>query len=372
MTLPLLLPIILTAETAISIADERPRIPVINCSGLRSDKFLSANDKIPMAIAILFINEPNAYILTGPLKRSNFSIIANAPINSANRTPIPTNPPAIAVKSIEETSNKDPANNAIAPAILIKVLAFKSFWYASSASLALISTSFTCFPNPLNDPIIPLAVSATSATSPVIFFTCLTISTAEPALIKSKMVPKSIVPITSAKLSIIGSRNFLISLKPLIIAPKKLLKSKLAKYPIKVEILVFRLNKKLATLSNAFLILEEIVSKNPISLADCRRSVKNCPILAPASNKFVPIPSNNLPIGEIPLINALIVSPTNGIISNNPLNVVLILSAVSSLILNFSVKSLNLFVKSINFIEVIGGNTSSQAPLIELNTFPNP
>ena len=110
------------------MADARPRTPVINCSGLRSDKFLSANDKIPIAIAILFIIEPKVYILTGPLKRSNFSIRANVPINSANKTPIPTNPPAIAVKSIEETSNKDPANNAIAPAIFIKILAFKSFW----------------------------------------------------------------------------------------------------------------------------------------------------------------------------------------------------------------------------------------------------
>ena len=257
------------------MVDERPRIPVINCSGLRSDKFLSANDKIPMAIAILFINEPNAYILTGPLKRSNFSIIANAPINSANKTPIPSNPPAIEFKSIEETRIKDPANSAIAAAIFIKVLAFKSFWYASNASLALISTSFICFPNPLNDPMIPLADSATSATSPVIFLTCLTISTAEPALIKSKIVPKLIVPITSAKLFITGSKKFLTSPKPDMIAPKKLLKSKLAKYPIKVEILSFKVTKKLPTLSNARLMLELIVSKNPISLADCRRSVKN-------------------------------------------------------------------------------------------------
>ena len=217
-----------------------------------------------------------------------------------------------------------------------------------------------------------MADSATSATSPVIFLTCLTISTAEPALIKSKIVPKLIVPITSAKLLITGSRNFLTSPNPVMIAPKKLLKSKLAKYPIKVEILSFKVTKKLPTLSNACLMLDEIVSKNPISLADCRRSVKNCPILAPASNKPVPSPLNILPIGDIPSINALIVLPTNGIISNNPLNVVLIFPAVSSLILNFSVKSLNLFVKSINFIEVIGGNTSSQAPLIELNTFPNP
>ena len=110
------------------MVDARPRIPVINCSGLRSDKFLSANDKIPIAIAILFIIEPNVYIFTGPPKRSNFSITANAPTNSANRTPIPTNPPAIEVKSIEETRIKDPANNAIAAANFIKVLAFKSFW----------------------------------------------------------------------------------------------------------------------------------------------------------------------------------------------------------------------------------------------------
>ena len=186
------------------------------------------------------------------------------------------------------------------------------------------------------------------------------------------MVLKLIVPITSDKLFITGSRNFPSDLKPDMIAPKKLLKSILAKYPIKVEILSFKVTKKLPTLSNARLILDEIVSKNPISLADCRRLVKNCPILAPAFNKLVPNPLNIFPIGEIPSINALIVLPTNGIISNNPLNVVLIFPAVSSLILNFSVKSLNLFVKSINFIEVIGGNTSSQAPLIELNTFPNP
>ena len=75
------------AETAKSIVEANPKIPVINCSGLRSDKFLSANDKIPIAIAIFIINVPNVCILIGPPKRSNFSIIANVPINSANKTP---------------------------------------------------------------------------------------------------------------------------------------------------------------------------------------------------------------------------------------------------------------------------------------------
>ena len=84
-------------------------------------------------------------------------------------------------------------------------------------------------------------VSLISANMP---FNCLTISIAEPALIKPNNVSKFIDPITFDKLSNTGD-NIVVTLeKPEPIAAKKLLKSKLYKYVKSVPIfsLIFNIN----------------------------------------------------------------------------------------------------------------------------------
>ena len=75
-------------------------------------------------------------------------------------------------------------------------------------------------------------------------------------------------------------------------------------------------------------------------------------------------------IGLIPFMTEATVSFTSAKISNNPLNVVFIFAAVLSLILKFSVRSLNLLDSSISFSPVIAGNTSRQASPTEPNAFP--
>jgi len=61
--------------------------------------------------------------------------------------------------------------------------------------------------------------------------------------------------------------------------------------------------------------------------------------------------------------------PPLNILKNN-LNVSLILFKVSSPIFIFSVNSLNLTVASYTCFPVVGGNTSTKAPLIAPNTLP--
>ena len=134
----------------------------------------------------------------------------------------------------------------------------------------------------------------------------------------------------------------------------------------------FKPSTKFARPSNALLKPDETDSNIPISLADFLILLMNSPNFEAVSKIVGPIPLNIPPKGLIPFITETTPSLTNAKISNNPLNVVLIFPAVSSLILNFSVRSLNLLDNSTNLSPVIAGNTSLQASPIEPNTFPSP
>ena len=93
-----------------------------------------------------------------------------------------------------------------------------------------------------------------------------------------------------------------------------------------------------------------------------------------------PVTVNILEANELlPPITVLIpfANPTNNclpisIIANNPLNVLLKLFKVGSLILKFSVKLLILEVMLYNCSDVVGGNISLNAPPIALNTSNKP
>ena len=133
------LPISLTAETAKSIVEANPKIPVINCSGFSSDNFLSALDKINIEVENAIKNAE--IFMPPPPRTSNFSIRINAPTSSAIATVSPPNPTARRFPSIDDNSNNDPARMAIAPAILSNVLAFKSRWYDANASFTEFNVS---------------------------------------------------------------------------------------------------------------------------------------------------------------------------------------------------------------------------------------
>ena len=112
--------------TASPITTVNPKIPVSNCFGSSFPNFSIAAANINIDVEN---DKKNAEILIPPPPiTSNLSIITKAATNSTMAAVIPANPIASLSPSMDEISNNAPANMAIAPAIFIKVLAFKSFW----------------------------------------------------------------------------------------------------------------------------------------------------------------------------------------------------------------------------------------------------
>ena len=117
----------LTAATIVPNATATPRMLVINSSGLMLDITFNAPAIISIAPDILnrfIIEEFKPKIPFTPPILLN---AANATTNSANITPIAVSEGIKLSGLIEANNTSEPANTAIAPAIFINDLAFRSF-----------------------------------------------------------------------------------------------------------------------------------------------------------------------------------------------------------------------------------------------------
>ena len=187
----------------------------------------------------------------------------------------------------------------------------------------------------------------------------------KPFIIVSKFIDPTALPIPSpsvVKTVPTGFSKFpkLPNILPMSILPNELKKSPIPTFrasnlsPIKVN----------AVFNPAPILL------NTCSLNALDTTLANFPIVEVTDNTAEAIGGNIPNKGENPFITFPTALPTDLKTSNIPLNVFLIFLAVSSFILNFSVRSLNLFDNSVNFSPVIEGNTSFQASPIAPRPLP--